>query len=276
MGIREVEQIVLNALQRATIAHDNLGVQGLQEVKKNEHGDTALLCDITCEEVVLQTFREANFPIRFHTEEHGIVDMGNPEYTGVLDGLDGSSVYKKERGIGRYGTMLEIFAGLNPYYDDYLVGGIMEHATKRMLTAAKGQGIKVQIKHFEKPVYASTTMRLDKNTRIYVDDYFEINRKLAEKLKEYSVRPVRASCAGYADVASGDADLLIECTRKNNLEMAASYGLVKEAGGVMVDGKGEDLGSKRYLEFGQKEQIVVITAATRQLALEVLELSKKP
>jgi len=274
MEIKAVEQIVINALHRASIAHDNLGAEGLKEVQKNQHGETALLCDITCEEVVLQTFREANFPIRFVTEEHGIVDIGNPEYTGVLDGLDGSSVYKKERGTGRYGTMLAVFAGINPTYDDYLVGGIIEHATKRMLTAAKEQGIKVRIKHFEKPVYASAAMHLDKNTRIYVDDYFEINRKLAEKLKGYSVRPVRASCAGYADVASGDADLLIECTRKNNLEMAASYGLVKEAGGVMVDGNGEDLGSKRYLEFGQKEQIVVVTAATRQLAEEFLACVK--
>ncbi|MBX4210746.1 hypothetical protein KW783_02115, partial [Candidatus Parcubacteria bacterium] len=71
--------------------------------------------------------REQNIPIRVIAEEHGVVDItANPRYLGILDGLDGSSVYKKARGTGRYGTMFGIFDTTDPTYQYYVASGIME------------------------------------------------------------------------------------------------------------------------------------------------------
>lgn len=69
--------------------------------------------------------------------------------------------------------------------------------------------------------------------------------------------------------------MALECTRKGNLEIAVAYGLETEAGAVIVDMKGEDIGDKRYLDFGQKEQLPIITASTQDLALRLIDHIKK-
>ena len=73
------------------------------------------------EEVIIKAFEAAHCPLHFLSEEHGELDLNEaPDLLGVLDGLDGSSVYASQRGIGRYGTMLGIFSCRDPQYKDYL------------------------------------------------------------------------------------------------------------------------------------------------------------
>lgn len=70
--------------------------------------------------------------------------------------------------------------------------------------------------------------------------------------------------------------MVVECTRKRNLEIAVAYGILREIGAVMVDGNGRDLASRRYLKFGQNPNqfIPIISTATTPLAQEVVELVK--
>ena len=86
-----------------------------------------------------------------------------------------------------------------------------------------------------------------------------------------------SSTDSYLRLLLGEADLVLECTRKGNLEIATAYGLITEAGGVMVTADGEDLGKQRYFEYGQREEefLPVITAATKELALGLIEYLKK-
>src|SRR5689334_15712201 len=101
MTIEQLENIVINALYEAYQVHEDLGETGKQLVQKNQFGDTALKVDIEAEQVILTTLREAQLSIRVISEEHGTVDIGdNPIYLGILDGLDGSGVYKSLRGTG--------------------------------------------------------------------------------------------------------------------------------------------------------------------------------
>src|SRR3989344_1695102 len=135
------EQIALDSLHRALSVHDNLGETGEELVQKNQFGETTLRVDIECEKAILNFLREVKIPIRVISEEHGQVDITeNPRYLGILDGLDGSNVYKKGRGRDRYGTMFGIFSSTNPSYEDYLASGIMEHSTKRLFFAIKNGG----------------------------------------------------------------------------------------------------------------------------------------
>jgi len=274
------EQIVLDGLHRALAIHDNLGETGEELVQKNQFGEAALRVDIECEKAILDFLKEAGVPIRVISEEHGQVDITeNPCYLGILDGLDGSNVYKKERGHGRYGTMFGIFATVNPSYQDYLISGIMEHSTKRLFVALKNGGAFVIEGNKRTPIHSSGRTQLDPDTQIYIDEYFEINRNtFSNKLQNFKPKfrdfSVGSSAIHYADVASGVADLALECTRKNNLEIAIAYGLETEAGAVMVDLDGTSIGDKKYLEFGQKEKVPIITAATKELADELLERIK--
>ena len=274
------EKIALDSLHRALSVHDNLGETGEELVQKNQFGETALRVDIECEKAILDFLKEAGVPIRVISEEHGQVDITeNPRYLGILDGLDGSNVYKKERGRARYGTMFGIFDTVNPSYQDYLTSGIMEHPTKRLFVALKNGGAFVIEGDKRTPIHSSGRTQLGPDTQIYIDEYFEINRNtFSNRLQSFKPKSrdfsAGSSAVHYADVASGTADLALECTRKNNLEIAIAYGLETEAGAVMVDLDGVTIGDKKYLEFGQKEKIPIITAATKELADRLLERIK--
>jgi len=269
----EIQNLAIDALFRAFKIHEALGAQGEELVKKNQFGDTALRIDVACEAEILNALREAKFPIRVNSEEHGITEIvANPIYLGSLDGLDGTHRYKNERGKGRYGTMFNIFNGVDPTYDDYVFSGVMEHSTKRLFFAVKEKGSFLLEEGSTKPICCADTRFLNRDARIYVDEYFDINRKtFSEKLQGFNIKYLLASCVYYVDVASGEADLALECTRKGNLEIAVAYGLIKEAGGVMVTCDGKSIGDRKYLEFGQSTHIPVITAATGELAINLLE-----
>lgn len=272
--LKNLENIAISALLNANKIHDELGAAGEELMQKNQFGDTALRADIEAEKAVMDVFRENNAHVRFVSEEYGIVDCKNPFRLGVLDGLDGSVVYKSERGKGRYGTMLGIFAGTDPTYGDYLFSGVIEHSMKKLYFAIRGVGSFVMENGKSEQILCFGQRVLDKKkTLIYADEVYDkvfgvtvIKDTFLSRLEGFNFLEHSASEVHYVDLATGDADLVLECTRKGNLEIAAAYGLVKEAGGVIVTLDGRSIGSKKYLEFGQKENIPVISASTRALA----------
>ena len=269
--MENIERVGIAALKNAFTKHQELGEGGIEMMRKNQFGDTAMRGDVEAEQAVLDVLRQNNFPAIIHSEEHGETQTGdNPIYFGVLDGIDGSSWYKTAQGEGRYGTLLGIYSGTNPQYGDYAFGGIMEHATKRLIYGVRGKGSFVL--DFEtgetKPIKTSEATELDKETRIHIDEYWDINRDtFLAKLDGYNVQKYNlCSSVHYANVALGQADLALECTRKGNLEIAAVFGLIHEAGGKMVSLDNQDLAGLRYREFGQDTHVPVITAASSTLA----------
>lgn len=267
--------VLIDALRAATEVHNQLGEAGEELIEKNQFGETALRADIACEAAVIETLRQQDIPIRVISEEHGQVVIGDrPRFLGVLDGLDGTGVYKAERGKGRYGTMFGIFEGTDPTYDDYLVSGIMEHSTGRLFMAVKGQGAFVIENDVSTPIHTSGKTELDSQFVFWADTAYGItNKTFTEKARPFKPfwRPYTAGSLAvhHVDVASGEADLAFECTRKGVLEEAVSYGLITESGGAICDVSGESLGDKKYLQFGQETQIPLIIAATPELAQAV-------
>lgn len=266
--------IALDALLATRQLHDRLGVAGEETVQKNQFGETALRIDVESEKTIIEAFRKSGLPIRIVSEEHGITSLSeNPEFLAVLDGLDGTKTYREQRGAGRYGTMLGIYSGNHPKYEDYLFGGVAEHGLNRLIFASKGNGAFIRQQERDTPIKTSGLKGIDNQTKYGVDEYFEFNRNLylpvlqrAKQIREFSAE------SRYVDVAAGDADLGLESSRKGNLEIAAAYGIIREAGGVIVDENGKDIGSQEYERFGQDSQIPIITAATPELAQQLVEL----
>jgi fructose-1,6-bisphosphatase/inositol monophosphatase family enzyme len=270
-SVDHLRTIVVRALQKAFERHSELGDRGLEEIRKNQFGDTALRMDIEAEEAVLESLSADRIAVRVISEEHGTVDIGTPEFLAVLDGIDGTALYRKEPNQGKYGTMLGLYQGTDPQYADYLVGGIMQHATRKLLIGARGRGAFAISKNQEAQIHTSRHSRFDTDSKVYIDEYFEMNRKsFSEPLREFNTEYKEASSLYYADVAEGSAVFALECTRKGNLEIAAAYGLIREAGGVTVDGEGGDIEGRKYLEFGQTTNLPIITAATMELARELI------
>lgn len=272
-ALEAIKRVVVTGLQRAYSVHESLGPQGTESIDTNRFRETALLVDIKAEKAVLDFLREINFPIRVISEEHGITNISeNPRYLGILDGIDGSSVCKKEWGAGRYGTMFGIYNTVDPYYGEYLVGGVMEHSTRKLFVASRGEGAYVIQNGEIKQIRASGITTLDQQkTRIYVDEFHDVSRRVfAERLRGFPLSVINASCVAYVDVAAGKAEMALECTRKGNLEIAAACALIMESGGVLVDIEGRSLLDRKYLEFGQNEQLPTIAAATQDLALALI------
>lgn len=273
----DFEQVVASALCCAYEAHESLGALGEKLMEKNQFGETALRLDIEAERAVLNSLREINFPARVISEEHGIVEIvKEPKYLGILDGLDGSDVYRKERGSGMYGTMFGIFSNLNPRYKEYLTSGIMLHATNQLFIANKGAGAFVISENRRKPTHTSRESKLNKKMVINIDEHYDFNKKFfSKRLSGFNIKDPRAMAAYFTNLVSKKSDLVLICSRKNNLEPAIAYGLVKEAGGVMVSKDGASLGENRYLEFGKNEELPIIAASSEKLVLELLDFLNK-
>jgi fructose-1,6-bisphosphatase/inositol monophosphatase family enzyme len=267
----------IKALKNAYKVHEKLGDKGLVPVQKNPHGDISLVGDIETEKAVIDTFREANIPLRIISEEHGVIDLSaNPRFLAVLDGIDGTNVYETERGKGRYGTMFGIFSKLDPKYDDYIFSGVMEHSTKRLYYAVKNKGVFLITDGKQSLIKCSPARGL-RDSRIYADEFFDGYRNVSfihdtylSKLKGYAFVHSNSSAVHYVDLAQGKADLVLECTRKGNLEIAVAYGLVNEAGGVVVTIDGVSIGKRKYLVLGQDKYIPIISASTTELAEELI------
>lgn len=280
--LQELEKEVIAALNKATEVHDLLGIEGEKIIHKNQFGDTAIKADIKTEEAVINHLKLIKKPIRIISEEHGKVEIGKkPIFLGILDGIDGSAIYKQKRGEGRYSTMFGIFQSINPKYGDYLVSGIMEHASKRLFLASRNGGAWVIKNGRKSPVHIRNNYGLNPKTKIYIDNYLEDERKLYRDfiIKRFpnSRNNDSGSSTNYIDIALGDYDVYIEFTKKQNLEKAIAYGFIKEAGGTMVDINGNDMAKKEYLRFGQKnkENIPVITAANKKIAKQIAEIIRK-
>lgn len=267
---------VVIALLKASETHDLLGIKGEELVQKNQFGDAAVRADIEAEKAVLDHLKSIELPIRVFSEEHGVVSLNaQPIYLGLLDGIDGSAIYKKKRGTGRYSTMFGIFQGLNPKYKDYLVSGIIEHATKRLFIASQGKGAWLIKNNQNFPIRIRQAKPLNRKTKIYIDNYLEVEKKIYRDIliKKFpnSYNDTSGSSTNYLDVILGAYDAYIEYTKKQNLEKAIAYGLIKEAGGTMIDIGGKDIGERRYLKFGQNKETPVITANKRSLAKQILK-----
>lgn len=278
LPIEELEDIANKALQASHKTHNDLGALGEELVQKNQFGDTVLKVDIEAEEAVIKVLKDAGLPIRIVSEEHGITEIGtNPQLLGILDGLDGSDQYKKGRGTARYGTMFGIFQGLEPKYEDYLYGGIMEQGANILYYGSRSRGSKKIENDIMDNIHTSSTTKLDKNSKLNADLYYDAKygthyvTSVTDKLVGYSTESVGSSAIHYANIASGLVDGVIECTRKGNLEIAVAYPLVTEAGGIMSDLYGQNLASKPYLSFGQNKHLVVVSACNHSFTKSLLE-----
>ncbi|MBT7902725.1 hypothetical protein HN587_02605 [Candidatus Woesearchaeota archaeon] len=277
--IKKLVEISIQALENAYKIHEELGDKGLKSVQKNEHGDTSLVGDIEAEKAVIDIFKNASIPLRIISEEHGQVDLSdNPKFLAVLDGLDGTSVYQKARGKGRYGTMFDIFSNINPNYSDYIFSGVMEHSSKILYYAVKSKGGVLIKNNKSMSLTCSSTDKLDSSTKIYVDQFFDGKRKITfifdnfiSKLDGYNLLRQDSSAIHYVDLSNGKADLVLECTRKGNLEIGVAFGLVNEAGGVIVTKDGVSIENKKFLVLGQNKFIPIISASNMKLAHELIK-----
>lgn len=281
LEIEQLRKVTIRFLKEAFDVHQTLGPEGRLTDKTNIFREKTLKADWEAEEVFVKGCHETGIPIAISSEEHGEIVVGGKsqiKYRGVLDGIDGTNAYRMK--TGPYGTMFAIFEGGDPRYEDYLVAGIVEYPSGRILIAARNQGAFILTDNQTYPAITSGEIDLAPNqTRIFIDGGFEFNRRFFEpkfsgfqnlyvgNIENKGI-PWGVSSIYYFKLATGEADVVLECTRKRNLEIAVAFGILNEAGGIIVDGNGKSIANRNYLKFGQdpNEYLPVISAATESLA----------
>jgi fructose-1,6-bisphosphatase/inositol monophosphatase family enzyme len=280
----------LEALYAAFTIHDDLGEKGRERSRQNRFGETAETGDVECELVVINTLACAGIPLQVVSEEHGVTTLGEgaPLYTVFLDGIDGSANYV--RGQNNYGTMVAVYGGANPRYNDYLCAGVVMHGWKELYLAKRGESkcggtYCLSLDFLEEPsttraketppkLEASPIKSFALADRFAVDDAYSINNELftEQLMRAGRERPLcfKASCVSYVKLARGDLHAVAECTRKGNLEIAVSYPLTREAGGVVVTQDGQSIGDHHILHWNQNRHELVLSVANQPLAIDML------
>ena len=266
MLVSEARKIVSDCLSLAQREFDLLGEEGKKVVSVNQFGDTSLLVDVQIERVIIEYFRKTAAPVRIYSEEHGVVEVGkNPQNLVVLDGMDGTNRYLVDEPCG---TMIGIFEGIEPYYDDYLASGIVIQKNAFPLTAFCGEGAYWYSAKFSSGSRSGTI-------KFFTDLHRETNRLLADKLIKAGMKmeDPRAMALYVSGFVQGYANVILICTRKQNLEIAAACGLITEAGGVIRTLDGRNLLDEKYLKFGQgQEEIPIVVAQDEELMDQILEI----
>lgn len=281
--IEQVKEIGISALKAAYDKVKKLGDAGKKPVFNPKHrfvkdASTIFLGDVQAEKAALSELTEAGLPIRVISEEHDETNiLPSPEHLGILDGIDGSKLY--EEGKPGCGTMFAIFSGVNPTHDDYLFSGIVDLESGKIFFATKGNGAQVTSVEGQKNA-PGERLATSQKTSFDNDIHMYLHRRVEALTRAFDGRECSSlTCCSLAftDIVLGKAHLIVELARKDNLEQAIAYGLVKEAGGVMVTQDGKSIGERKYFEFIRAEnKPIIITAANEELAKNFLDKVKLP
>lgn len=267
---------VFSKLLREGTAQDEIGL--------NQFGETVMRIDVVAENTILEHLSrytiKMNTGVHVISEEHGELDIGNnPELTAYVDGLDGSSKFRDTKGKARCGTMFALYKGIEPAFEDYLCGGVVDHLLGWIVLAVKGQGVLLATGDGEAPfrVEGSAKRALGADTKIYIDEGIRNYPAFLGHEQDYFYDPIKqsfetrylgSSAVYFFDLATGAADVVLEYGRKNNLEHMTGYPLAVESGGVMEFFAGGALGPTTYKEYCQIEggYPAIIAASSSELA----------
>ena len=239
----------------------------------NQFGDQTLVADWELEEVVIQFWKSTGYKIGWVTEEHGSFNLEGAKYIAYVDGLDGSAVYLAGEG-GRCGTMMGLYDARWSNFGGYIGSIIVDYGRiaggGNNLIAAHGLGAWVDSGVQGQYSRIMVSPRPEGLTA-YADFYFESVGRAAEKLDKVKFSYLEASLPYYVDLARGLSWLVLECTRKHSLEIAAAYPLVHEAKGVIVDIiTGRDLG-KMSRNLTETNNRLIVSTIDLQIASKVRE-----
>lgn len=218
-------------------------------------GTPTKFVDNIAEEVAIEFIKKSKLKINILSEESGFLDFGG-EYIFVLDPIDGTR--NAYRGIPFFAVSLGVG---KTTLTDIEYGIVKNIPTNDVFTAEKGQGAfynKRQIAIPDIPcneILSSIT--LGKN-------YDDLTIFLAKKDK---VRSLGSTSLEMCMVAIGALDYYIvgkEYLRVTDI--AASTLIVREAGGVVTDIRGEQL----EMSFNLNERTSVITACNMELVKKII------
>ncbi|MFH1849119.1 MAG: inositol monophosphatase family protein [archaeon] len=221
------------------IALDFYGTDRAAGVVRNRGWDKTILIDDLCEKKIIRMLEASGMGFTLASEETGVRRLcGNPEYTIVIDPVDGSG--NAERGIPFFCVSL---AAARDTLENTDVGYVMDLVHGNEYWAIKGKGSfqdgKRIMPRAAKPPYYVTTFFYPEQERAY--------RRCALLLQSTSVkiRCYNATALELCLVAKGTLHGMFDMRGVNRVtDFAAGKLILEEAGGIFSDHRGKPVDLK--------------------------------
>lgn len=226
--------------------------EGAQKLEKGAGGDISMEIDIVAENVIIEYLKKNNIEILLLSEETGkkfIGDKEKIEKSGrklIVDPIDGST--NCSRGIPFFSVSIAYAEGSK--LEDIKMAVILDLITKDLYWAEKDRGAFLNDKEItvsNKGLSDQLIFEIDFylwNLRRNLKKYNSILKKL------YRTRVMGSIALSFCLLARGSIDGYIDFRRGTRLvDIAASYLIIREAGGKIFTVKGEPLNQSLSMEL---------------------------
>jgi fructose-1,6-bisphosphatase/inositol monophosphatase family enzyme len=243
-------------------------ILGKEEAKKiigKHFGDVTTLIDDIAEKAIFHTLKERIPNAILISEEAGLVKFGNGErYIFIIDPLDGST--NAIRGYNCFSGSIAVSYDWNS--SNIFAGMVMNYITGDIFSAIKDEGTYLN----NKKVYPSNIKKveeamiaLDLNVRKKIPGYAKRISPIIENSKY--IRFLGTDALEISFVSAGICDAFIDLRGFLRLtDFAAAAFIVKEAGGIVLNDKGENLNMK----IDRNARSSIIAASTIDLYNDIL------
>lgn len=228
----DIKTTAIEAAKKAGEVFQELRGKEIKYEMKNPH-DILAEADIESERVILETISR-DFPEHsIFAEEKGEV-IKDSEYTWIIDPLDGTINF--EKGLDEYCTSIAVEKN-----DETILGLIYQHHLNRLFIAEKGKGAFLngeRLSVSDELSMVNMLLSMDNTSHIdYRIKNYQVLSKICDRVR--SVRICGSGSLHFTRMASGSIDLYFKLLRCNYWDYAPGALLIKEAGGMVTDLKGE-------------------------------------
>lgn len=228
----DIKTTAIEAAKKAGQVLQELAGKEIKYEMKNPH-DILAEADLETERVILETI-SWDFPEHsIFAEEKGEV-IKDSEYTWIIDPLDGTINFS--RGLGEYCTAIAVEKN-----DDIIFSLVYQPHFNKLFVAEKGKGaflndeklaVSARSELTKMMLVACGTSNIELRKKVY-----EILHKMCDRVG--GIRKFGSSSMHLASIASGIVDLCFKVGNPHYWDYAPGALLVKEAGGMVTDLKGE-------------------------------------
>ncbi|MEM2940401.1 MAG: inositol monophosphatase family protein [Thermoproteota archaeon] len=240
-------------------------------VSLNRFGDQTFEVDSVAEDLIFKITRKYFEDATLISEESETVEIGKggPPFI-IIDPIDGS--VNAARGYPCYSSSIAIAEGKN--LSNIICSGVINLLDGSIYLAERNRGAfldgkSIRVSDVEE--IEEALIAVDLNVRGRIPSYVDRISNIIEKAKH--IRFLGTDALEICMVASGAADAFIDLRGfLRSLDFAAASLIVREAGGLVLNEKGEDLDVKLV----PVSRSPIVAVASRKLAEEIFSNIKNP
>jgi fructose-1,6-bisphosphatase/inositol monophosphatase family enzyme len=218
----------------------------------NTKGQFSAEIDVILESKILEYVREHQLPLKMYSEEIGVVTYHpNPKGLLCFDPLDGTTNFRIGKNMLPYGLLMAFYDSPSPVIADVTCALAFE-ATSESLWTYDGH---VTNDTHNQPVTLIKNWELEKSTPVYFDLHASQGYEEYSRLSKQVYIRNTGSTIGNLNYLLSNVAAAVTLKGQKSEEVGALYGLVKGAGGIVVDDQNHEIGS-RTIRFDQRYPVL--------------------